>query len=68
MLGQRINNEWQGSSVTSSNPSHEIARVFLSNRVGEVVIYTTERGQLSFGLRSSDEDENDKNKIINSHN
>jgi len=61
MLGQRITNDYgHGGDGVPFDPSREVARVFLSNRAGEVVIYTTEGGHLSFGLRSPDEDERDE--------
>lgn len=60
MLEQRMNNYQHSNEAVLSDPSHEIARVFLSNRIGEMVIYRTEEGHLSFGLQSSDEDNEDQ--------
>jgi hypothetical protein len=59
MLGHRIenNNYQQSGDALLSDPSREIARVFLSNRIGEMVIYQTEQGHLSFGIQSSEEAE-----------
>lgn len=60
MLEQRVenNNYWKGRD--SGPLSREIARVILSNKGDEVVIYSTERGQLSFGVQRADEDEGDR--------
>lgn len=57
MLEHRIENNYQQSrEAFLSDPSREIARVFLSNRIAEMVIYQTEQGHLSFGIRSSEEE------------